>query len=71
MLLRLTYYLTPATLALWVLLFADDWLSAAQGPFFERALLFHLFLLEVVGTPFKWRKIRGGIQAEWIGYLLD
>ena len=71
LLLRLAYYLTPTVLALWVLLFADDGLSVGQGPYFERALLFHLFLLEVLGTPFKWRKIRGGIQAEWIGYLLD
>ena len=71
LLLRLTYYLTPAVLAIWVLLYADDGLSTAQGPWFDRAIFFHLYVLEVLGTPFKWRKIRGGIQTEWIGYWVD
>ena len=61
---RLTHYLTPRALALWTLLYADDGLVSGQGLFFDRALLLHLFILEVLGTPFKWRKLRGGVTMD-------
>ena len=70
-LVRLSHYLTPRRLALWVLLYADDGNATASGPFFEMALLYHLLLLCVLGTPLKWPKVRGGIQYEWVGYWLD
>ena len=53
-LVRLTHYLTPRQLQMWLLLYADDVLATAGGPWFERPLLFHLFLLMVLGTPLKW-----------------
>ena len=31
----------------------------------------HLLILEVLGTPIKWSKVRGGVQIDWIGYWLD
>ena len=71
LLLRLLHYLTPGPFALWALLYADDGLVAGHGAQCEAALLFHLFLLEVLGTPLKWRKVRGGTEVEWIGYFLD
>ena len=53
LLVRLSHYLAPSHLeALWLLLYADDG-NAAAGGRFETALLFHLFFLGVVGTPFK------------------
>ena len=69
---RLSHYYAPSTVrALWVLLYADDGKATAGGPRFELPLLNHLFLLEVLGTPMKWRKVRGGVQVEWVGYLID
>ena len=56
---------------MWLLLYADDGLATAGGPWFERPLLFHLFLLMVLGTPLKWPKVRGGVQLEWVGYWID
>ena len=68
---RLTHYLTPMLLALWLLLYADDGMASGRGARYDRAILFHLFVLEVLGTPFKWQKVRGGIQVDWIGYWID
>ena len=68
---RLTHYLTPLLLALWLLLYADDGMASGRGARYDRAILFHLFVLEVLGTPFKWQKVRGGIQVDWIGYWVD
>ena len=28
-------------------------------------------MLVVIGVPLAWHKVRGGIEAEWIGYWLD
>ena len=55
----------------WLLLYADDGKSTAGGERLEHPLLFHLFLLEVLGTPIKWKKVHGGIEVEWVGYWLD
>ena len=72
LLVRLSHYYAPSTVrALWVLLYADDGKATAGGPRFELPLLNHLFLLKVLGTPMKWRKVRGGVQVEWVGYLID
>ena len=65
---RLTHYLAPRVLAIWLLLFADDGLGSGQGAQFNRALMLHLYILEVLGTPLKWKKVRGGMQVDWIGY---
>jgi hypothetical protein len=34
-------------------------------------LLLFLFLWELLGTPIKWSKCRGGFEMEWLGYWLD
>ena len=67
-LLRIVHYLTPRQLAIWLMLYADDGWATAQGP---QLLMFHLFVLTVLGTPLKWSKVRGGFELEWVGYLLD
>ena len=33
--------------------------------------MFHLFILVVIAVPLAWHKVRGGVEAEWIGYWLD
>ena len=69
---RLAHYLVPAFLRqFWLLLYADDGKNTAGGDRREHPLLFHLFLLEVLGTPIKWKKVHGGIEVEWVGYWLD
>ena len=52
------------------MLYADDGWATAQGPQFEAALMFHLFLLTILGTPLKWSKERGGFELEWLDYPL-
>ena len=72
LLVRLSHYLPPTFLRqFWLLLYADDGKGTAGGDRLEHPLLFHLFLLEVLGTPIKWRKVHGGIEVEWVGYWLD
>ena len=64
LLVRLSHYYATSTVgALWVLLYADDVKATAGGPRFELPLLNHLFLLKVLGTPMKWRKVRGGVPV--------
>eukprot|EP00434_Breviolum_minutum_P036054 symbB.v1.2.031930.t2/scaffold3763.1/size50786/1 len=53
------------------LLFADDGWMVAMGEFFWRRLLFWLFVLEVMGVPLSYKKLRGGTRIQWIGYQLD
>ena len=72
LLVRLWQFDAPSQIrALWVLLYADDGKDTAGGPRFELSLLNHLFFLEVLGTPMKWRKVRGGDQVELVGHLID
>jgi hypothetical protein len=55
----------------WQLVFADDlhWLAGGgDGPL--NLLLYVLFLV-IVGTPFSWRKFKGGLTLDWVGYWLD
>ena len=70
-LVRLSHYLIPAAPSLWLLLYAGDGLVTGRSGLYDRSLLLHLFLLRVLGTPMKWENIRGGVQVEWVGYLLD
>ena len=56
---------------MWLLLYADDGLVTGRGSWFDRALLLHLFILKVLGTPIQWAQVRGGVQFDWIGYWLD
>ena len=53
------------------LLFADDGWLVGLGEHFWRRLLFWLFLLEVAEVPLSWKKVRGGMRVQWIGYTLD
>ena len=68
LLIRLAHYLAPRVLAIWLLLFADDGLGSGQGSQFDRALMLHLYILEVLGTPLKWKKVRGGnaSRVDWL-----
>jgi len=56
---------------LWALLYADDGLLVAPGADFARTLLLSLLFLQVLGVPFAWKKVSGGLQTDWVGYWLD
>ena len=70
-LLRLTHYLAGRTDAVWSMLYSDDGWITGRTAHFERGVLLHLLILCVLGTPLAWHKLGGGVQQEWIGYLLD
>ena len=34
-------------------------------------LLLHIFVLVLLNVPISWKKVHGGVEAEWIGYWID
>eukprot|EP00438_Fugacium_kawagutii_P023533 Skav200888 [mRNA] locus=scaffold1581:56890:58152:+ [translate_table: standard] len=68
---RLIHRLAGRELGLLHLLFADDgWLSSV-GKEFARKMLFWMFCLDLLEVPISWKKVRGGVVVQWIGYQLD
>jgi hypothetical protein len=55
----------------WQLIFADDLKWNAHGPRKYEHLLCGLLAWVLVGAPFAWRKCRGGIEIDWVGYWID
>jgi len=55
----------------WQLIFADDLLWTSHGPDKYLDILKILLFWVMVGTPFSWKKVRGGLSLDWIGYWLD
>ena len=68
---RLLHRLGGQELGLLHLLFADDGWLTAVGEFFWRRLIFWMFCLELIEIPISWKKVRGGLKVQWIGYQLD
>ena len=54
-----------------LLLFADDFDNLVSGPHAMQNMLLSFLVLEMMGTPVTWSKVRGGFQYEWIGYWQD
>ena len=57
--------------ALWALLYSDDGDLTGRTDYPERGFLLFLLTLVLVRLPLSWKKLRGGVQVEWIGYALD
>ena len=55
----------------WILMFADDSRTQAHGPQKFTMLVLSLFIWVVVGTPFSWKKVKGGLELDWLGYWVD
>ena len=55
----------------WQLTFADDIRFQSHGPTKYTDLLFAIFVWTLVGSPFSWKKCRGGLALHWIGYFQD
>ena len=56
---------------LWQLIYSDDllWIGAGHQKLVN--ILLVVFFWALAGTPFSWKKFRGGLAADWIGYYLD
>lgn len=67
---RLIHRLGGRELGLLHLLFADDGWLTALGEYFWRKIIFWMFVLELVELPLSWKKVRGGLSVQWIGYQL-
>ena len=68
---RLLHRIAGRSMGVLHLLFADDGWLTSSGSFFWRRLLFWMFCLELVEVPISWKKVRGGLIVQWIGYQLD
>ena len=68
---RLAHYFIGYVEAVWALLYSDDGKVTGRNAHPERGLLMHLLVLVLVRLPVSWRKVRGGKEVEWIGYLVD
>ena len=55
----------------WILMFADDSRTQAHGPEKFTMLALSLFIWVIVGTPFSWKKVKGGLALDWLGYWVD
>ena len=55
----------------WLLMFADDSRQQSWGSEKYLALVTSLFIWALAGTPFSWKKCRGGLKGDWLGYWLD
>ena len=68
---RLAHYCLGHDYALWALLYSDDGWLTGRGEHFERSLVLFMFVLSLINAPLSWHKMTGGVQSEWVGYLLD
>ena len=74
-LVRLFHYVVGRRLDLWLMLMADDMdmeLAPLQGSSYDirHGFLTLFFVASVVGIPIAWKKLKGGVPIEWIGYVL-
>ena len=55
----------------WQFIYADDLRFTTHGSFLYLNLLLFLLCWEVAGAPFSWKKTRGGLEQEWIGFWVS
>ena len=68
---RLTHYFLGGDFPIELLLYVDDLLMFADSQNQVEALGFAIFVMVLLGVPFRWKKFRGGIEIEWIGCWVD
>ena len=68
---RLAHYFLGYVDAVWSLLYSDDGKITGRTQNPERGILLHLLVLVLIRLPISWKKVRGGPEVEWIGYLVD
>ncbi len=67
---RAVLYLADSELAIWALRVADDFKVETTSARPAHALLFVLAVLQLLGVPVQWLKLRGGRELDWVGYHL-
>lgn len=55
----------------WQMIFADDLQLLAGGADKWHSLIIAILAWAMIGTPFSWKKFRGGLELDWVGYWLD
>ena len=70
-LIRLVHALLGPQNPIEILLYADDLEAMGPGKEGRRAVVLAYIYMAAVGTPFKWKKQRGGLIAEWVGLTTD
>jgi hypothetical protein len=68
---RAVSYFIGADYEFFHLLFADDGKLLSLGNNCRDALLLALFIIDLFEIPLAWHKVRGGVEAQWIGYEVD
>ena len=68
---RAAHHMLGSRLAAWALLFADDGNLFAEMEHAPRSLVGFLLVMEILGVPLSWKKVRGGIESDFVGYWLD
>ena len=68
---RLTHYLLGGLLPLELLLYSDDFLFFADTKAQVEAIGFAIFMMALIGIPFRWKEFKGGTEINWIGYWID
>ena len=68
---RLGHYVLGPRYPLELLLFSDDYLAVASSKDEVRAMVYLIFVWSALGIPFGWKKFRGGVETQWIGYTIN
>ena len=66
--LRAAHYLMDQAESGEVLTYADDVELLGANKMERRGITKFLIILTALGTPFKWEKLRGGLETDWIGF---
>ena len=67
---RAAHHMLGSRLAVWALLFADDGNLFAEMEHAPRSLVGFLLVMEILGVPLSWKKVRGGIESDFVGVLV-
>ncbi len=65
---RALLYMTDSDMAIWVLRVADDFKVESTSHAPQHALLFVLLFLQLLRVPLQWRKLKGGLEVDWVGF---
>ena len=68
---RVLHKVLPREALMYLMLFADDGLILAGGEDYHRFIIGTFIFLEIMEVPLSWKKTRGGLATEWIGYTVD
>lgn len=71
MIIRAAHYFLGPEMASWIMLFADDGKILIPLKNFRRTIPALLSMFVIFGFDVKWKKLRGGLQFQWIGYWND